>query len=225
MDLERAFTFIWKDEEWPKKLGIAAALMISIIGSIGVIGWIAELAKRVAHGDDDPIPSWDQMGEYFMTGLKFWGITFIWSLPAILAIIGSVILVTPSAMMDDPGPFLAFVSIFNICLYVFVFFYILIINLLTPPLWVLLAEGEPFSEMINPTHAWKLFRSNIGGFLIAMLVGWLITTVLGSVGALACIVGAFFASVVSQMMLGFLIGQATAQARANIEITPAVPLA
>jgi hypothetical protein len=223
MDLERAFTFIWKDEEWIKKAGIAFVLMLTTIGSIGVIGWIAELAKRVAQGDPEPIPNWDQMGEYFKIGLKYLGIAFIWSLPVLIGITGTALLMTPSVMMEDPGPFLAMVSIFNICMSVFAFIYIMIINLLTPPLWVLLAEGEPFNEMIKPKHAWKLFRSNSGGYLIAMLVGWLITAILSSFGALACLVGVFFTSVLSQMIVGFLVGQATSQARANIEINP-VPL-
>jgi len=88
---------------------------------------------------------------------------------------------------------------------------------------VLLAEGEPFNKMINPKHTWALFKSNIGGYLIAMLIGWLVTTILSSLGALACLVGVFFASVFSQMVVGFLIGQATAQARANQDIIPVVP--
>ena len=79
--------------------------------------------------------------------------------------------------------------------------------------------------MVNPRPAWTLFRANIGGYLIAMLVGWLITVVMSSFGVLACLVGIFFASVLSQMIVAFLVGQATAQARAYQEITPVVPLA
>lgn len=225
MDLEKAFTFIWKDKEWPQKMGVAVVLMITIIGSIGVIGWVAELAKRVAHHEENPVPSWDELGEYFKIGLKFWGITFIWALPATVAITGTALLMTSSVFMDNPEPFLTIISIFNICLFVFVFVYILVINLLSPLLWVLLAEGEPFSKLVNPSHAWKLFKSNGGGFLIAMLVGWLITSILSSFGLVACLIGIFFTSVLSQMIVAFLIGQATAQGRAKIESTPAVPLA
>lgn len=225
MDLEKAFTFIWKDENWPQKIGVAVVLMITIIGSIGVIGWVAELAKRVAQDEEDLIPNWDRMGDYFKTGLKYWGIVFIWSLPVIIAISGTALIMTSSVFMEDPGPFLTIISIFNICLFVFFFIYILVINLLSPPLWILLAEGGAFNELLIPTHAWRLFKSNSGGFLIAMLVGWLITSILSSFGAVACLIGVFFTSVLSQMIVAFLIGQATAQGRANIENTPAVPLA
>jgi len=224
MDLEKAFTFIWKDEKWPQKMGVAIFLTLTIVGSIGVIGWVAELARRVAQEEEEPVPNWDRMGDYFITGLKFWGITFIWSIPVIIVIMGTALLTTSSVLMEDPGPFLTMISIFNICLFFFVFIYILLINMLTPPLWVLLAEGEPFRELINPSHALKLFKSNSGGFIIAMLVGWLITSILSAFGAIACFIGLFFTAVLSQMIVAFLIGQATAQGRANIESTPAVPL-
>ena len=225
MDLEHAFTFIWKDENWPKKLGIATVLMLTVIGSIAVIGWIAELAKRVAREDAEPIPGWEDMSNYFRIGLRYLGIAFIWSFPVILIIIGEAILITPTALMEDPSQFLAVVWILNICIFVFIFLYLLGVMLLSPPLWVLLAEGHSFQQLLNPTHAWDLFKLNIGGFLIATLVGWLITAVLSSFGMLACIAGVFFASVLSQMVVAFLTGQATAQARASSEITPAVPLA
>lgn len=225
MDLEKAFTFIWKDENWPKKIGLATIMMLTVIGSIAVIGWIAELAKRVAHEDAQPIPDWERMSDYFRVGLRILGITMIWSLPVILVIIGIAILITPTTLMDDPSQFLAVVWVLNICIFVFVFLYLLGIMLLSPPLWVLLAEGHSFHELLHPAHAWNLFKSNIGGYLIATLVGWLITAVLSSFGMIACIAGVFFASVISQMIVAFLTGQATAQARAGSEISPAVPLA
>ena len=224
MDLEHAFTFIWQDKNWPKKLGIATLLMFTVIGSIAVIGWIAELAKRVAHHDPQPVPDWEQMTEYFKIGLRFLGITLIWSIPAILIMGGMALLIAPTALMDNPSQFLAAVWILNTCIFIFVVIYLIGIALLTPVLWVLLAEGEPFNVMLNPTHAWTLLKSNFGGYLIATLVGWLITAILSSFGLLACMVGVVFASVLSQMVVGFLTGQATAQARANRESTPAIPL-
>ncbi|HSG26033.1 MAG TPA: DUF4013 domain-containing protein [Anaerolineales bacterium] len=224
MDLEHAFTFIWKDENWSKKLGIATILMFTVIGSIAVIGWIAELAKRVAHHKAQPIPDWEELVDYFRIGLRYLGITVIWSFPVIVVIIGMAILIAPTTLMDDPSQFLAVVWILNICIFIFVFFYLVGIVLLTPALWVLLAEGKPFNELINPTHAWTLLKSNFGGYLIATLVGWLITAILSSFGLLACVVGVFFASVLSQMVVAFLTGQATAQARSNIASTPTIPL-
>ncbi len=73
MDLERAFMYIWQDKDWPTKILIAAALMITGIGAIGVLGWIAELSRRVAVGEEDLLPEWDRIGDYFLSGIKLAG--------------------------------------------------------------------------------------------------------------------------------------------------------
>lgn len=220
MDLEQAFTFIWKDKDWPKKLGIAALLAVSLVGMVGVFGWLGELARRVASGEENPLPDWTNIGEYFIKGLKFIGIAAIWSLPPALVIIASSTAITLTAMMDDPGPIIPIISVFSMCLYVFVFIYLIVINLISPPLWLLVAEGGSFRELVHPRAAWTLFRANVGSYLIAMLIGWLIVFFLSPLGVVICLVGAFFTTVLSQTIMAHLVGQATRHARSNLEGRP-----
>lgn len=223
MDLEQAFTFIWKDPAWQKKLGIASLLTLSLVGMIGVFGWLGELARRVAMDEEEPLPDWADIGAYFIKGLQFLGIAFIWSLPAILFILTSSVAITLTAMMDDPGPILPIISVFTMCLYILVIIYIIIINLLSPPLWLLVAEGGSFRQLVHPKAAWTLFRANVGSYLVAMLIGWLIVFFLSPLGAVVCLVGAFFTTVLSQTIMAHLVGQATRSARHNLEeISPAL---
>lgn len=216
MELEHAFSFVFQDKEWFKKLGIAALLAISIIGSFALFGWLGEISRRVANEEEEPLPGWEPLGDYFLNGLKIFAITLIWSLPVVLVIIVTSLGFLSGAMMEDPGPFIAVVSVFSMCIYVFIFGYIIAINLLSPPLWMLVAEGGAFSELINPKHAWQLFRANVGSYLIAMLIGWLIAAILSPLGAIVCLVGALFTSIYSQTTLAHLVGQATRQARLNL---------
>ena len=220
MDLEQAFTFIWKDNEWPKKLGIAAVLALTLVGMVGVFGWLGELARRVAAGEEHPLPDWSDIGNYFIKGFQFLGIALIWSLPAALVVVTSSVAITLAAMMDDPGPILPIISVFSMCLYVLVFIYIIILNVLSPPLWLLVAEGNSFRTLVNPKSAWDLFRANAGSFLIAMLIGWLIVFFLSPLGAVVCLVGAFFTTVLSQTIMAHLVGQATHHARSDFEGIP-----
>lgn len=217
MDLEQAFRFIWEDKDWPKKIGIAALLALTGVGMIGVFGWLGELARRVAAGDENPLPDWSDIGNYFMKGLQFLGIALIWSFPAALIVVSSSVAITLTAMMDDPGPIIPIMSVFSMCVYVLVFIYIIILNVLSPPLWLLVAEGGSFRTLVNPKSAWNLFRMNAGSFLIAMLIGWLIVFFLSPLGAVVCLVGAFFTSVLSQTIMAHLVGQATHQARTHLE--------
>lgn len=217
MDLEQAFTFIWKDPAWYKKLGIATLLTISLVGMIGVFGWLGEIARRVAANEEEPLPDWSDIGTYFIKGLKFLGIAFIWSLPAVLVILTSSIAITLTAMSDNPSPIFPILSVFSMCLYILVIIYIIILNLLSPPLWLLVAEGGSFRELVHPKAAWALFRANVGSYLVAMLIGWLIVFFLSPLGSVVCLVGAFFTTVLSQTIMAHLVGQATRNARHNLE--------
>ena len=211
MDLERAFAFIWEDEDG--------------IGGLAVIGWVAELSRRVAHEEKDTLPEWDPIGDYFLNGLKYIAISFIWGLPISLPIIMiSALGAGGSMVLDDPSPFIAFISIFSVCFTGIAFIYILGMNLLLPTLMVPLAEGTTFADLLNPSHAWKTFRANGGSFLVALLISWLAGSVLSFVGTLLCFIGALPAFVIGQLFMGHLIGQATSQARENLEATPAVPV-
>lgn len=224
MNLERSFSYIWEDKDWITKILIASALMLTGIGGIAVIGWVAEIARRVAHGEEDTLPEWDRIGDFFLIGLKYMGISLIWALPIILPIILiSIVFAGGSMIADDPGPLFAAFGLVNVCIAMLAMIFGLAISLLVPPLLVLLAEGESFSKLINPKHAWELFKANAGGYIVAMLITWLASTLLAMVGTLLCGIGVLPAGVISQLIMGHLTGQATAQARENIESLPEVP--
>ena len=216
MDLESALKYVWEDKDWLKKFGVAALLILSVIGSFALFGWLGEIARRVAAEEEEILPGWEPLGDYFLNGLKIFAITFVWSLPVILVIIGTSVGFISTTFIEDPGPFIAVISVFSICLYVFIFLYIIAINLLSPPLWLLLAEGGSIRKLVNPKHAWALFRANIGSYLVTMLIGWLIAAILSPLGAVVCLVGALFTSLYSQTTLAHLVGQATRQARTNM---------
>ena len=149
---------------------------------------------------------------------------WLWSLPVVLPIlIVSIAMAGGAAFSDDPGPLIAALGVVNLCLTVFVMIFALAISLLVPPLWVLLAEGESFQKLINPKHAWALFRANAGGFLVALLISWLASSVLGILGTALCFIGVLPAAVIGQLFMAHLVGQAIAQARENLANLPAIP--
>jgi len=173
------------------------------------------MSRRVAHQEEEILPEWDQIGDFFLTGLKFMGITLIWSSPVIVLTI--IFTVIPAGMMiampeGDQGIGIALISIFSACFWGFFMIYILAVNFLVPPLWVPVAEGVPFIELVNPKMAWGLFRANTGGFFVAVLIGSMIGSLLSMAGVFLCVIGVFLAIVVSQLILSHLIGQATRQA-------------
>jgi len=219
MDLERAFTFFTKDPDWLKKLAIGGVLALTGIGGIALFGWLAEVSRRVAHQEEDLLPEWDQIGDYFLNGLKFIGVTLIWSSPVIvLTIIFSII---PAGVMiaapeSDQGIAIALISIFMACFWGFFMLYILAVNFLVPALWVPVAEGVPFSELLSPRKAWDIFRANAGGFIVVVLISSLVGSLLSMLGTLLCLIGVFLTAVAAQLIYAHLIGQATRQARETL---------
>ena len=64
MDFDLLFSFLTQDKNWVKKVSIAAILILSQIGVIAVLGWAAEISKRVADGQTESLPEWDEIGRF-----------------------------------------------------------------------------------------------------------------------------------------------------------------
>lgn len=224
MDIEHSFKFIFEDEDWIKKILIAAVLMITGIGAFAVTGYLAEVARRSANNEEQLLPQWEDIGQFFILGLKYMAIAFIWSLPAILLIFTLSLLSVFAFTQDDPGAIAGVVTVFSLCIYTMVFIYILLLTMLMMPLWVQLADNTPFGDLINPGSTWKLLRANLAGYIVIMLITWLAAMAASLVGTLLCGVGVFFTSVIAQVFFAHLVGQATAQARETLNHSPAVPV-
>jgi hypothetical protein len=218
MDFDRVFAFFSEDDNWIQKIGIAAVLLLTQIGTIAVIGWAAEIAKRTTSNRVDPIPEWDNIGKYFMTGFKLIGVSLVWFLPpALLVICQSAVMIFA---LQEGESLAALLTASSILAYLLVFIYIIVGGLLFSPVYVLAGEGIELKQLIKPAPAWKLFRANSGGYIIAILVGSLFSIVLASTGLLVCFVGTFFGGALGLAFLGILIGQATSNARENLSLVP-----
>lgn len=218
MDFDKIFAFFSEDEDWLKKVGIAAVLLLTQIGSVAVLGWAAGIAKRIANNEPDPIPDWDDIGSFFFTGFKLIGISLVWFFPpALLVICQSAVMIFA---LQEGDSLAALLTASSVIVYLIVFLYMISGGLLFSPLYVLASEKIEFKQLINPAPAWKLFRANIGGFIIAILVGTLLSIILVSSGLLVCFVGTFFGAALGFTFLGILIGQATGRAREIISQAP-----
>mgnify|MGYP000452871902 CR=1 FL=1 len=47
MDIGSSFSYMFKDEDWIKKILIGAVLVLTGIGGIAVSGWMLEIIRRV----------------------------------------------------------------------------------------------------------------------------------------------------------------------------------
>jgi hypothetical protein len=82
MNLGRAFRFAARDPAWLSKFGVGAVISIVPILSFAGVGYGAEVARRVAAGQDGELPSWDNLGDLFLTGARLGLAQGLLALPA-----------------------------------------------------------------------------------------------------------------------------------------------
>lgn len=212
MDFGAAFSFVTADEDWVKKVGIASAIALAGVITFGLAliplaGWALAISRRVSEGTEPVLPDWDRFGEYAMDGLKMVGIGIVWSLPVIIlgACVGLVSALVSSGQGGGDDTAVTLLSTLVSCISLP---YSLVLALLEPAAFGHLAHTDNFGQAINPASAFKIFRENVGGFVITAVVWIFLVPIISSIGALICVIGLFPAIAYSSAVVGHLIGQA-----------------
>ncbi len=176
MDVGAAFTYFKRDEQWVNKFLIGSLLIISVIGIFPVLGWFLEIIRRVSEDDNtDQLPDWDNIGTYTLNGLKMYAVTLIWGLPMLIFIIPlSLSSFIPLFISSDSEQlletFIIISSLANFCMFPFILAYSLGLQLLTYPMYGVLATTGSFTEALNPANAFKIVRANFVDYIIFILL-------------------------------------------------------
>lgn len=207
MDLGLAFSFPFQDEEWVKKVLIAAVLLfIPVIGWLAVYGWGLEITRRVIRQSEEPLPDWNEIMDLFILGLKGFAISFIYTIPVMLISIPLTFL----GWFEDLQGIVAFLSVCTSCL---TFIYSIFLWVVLPASFGILADSDNLGEAINPSKILELVRAAPSAYVIA-LVAILISSLVASVGIVLCFIGVLFTSAYAMAFTGHVYGQAYNQARA-----------
>jgi len=175
MDVGQAFTFMFKDEEWIKKvlLGILISF-VPIFGQFALVGYTLAIIRNVRNGEPQPLPDWSEVVQYFVGGLKLWVVNMVYSLPALvlacpLILIGFLPLLAGdnTEMMDTLG---AITGILAIILCLPPILYGFFLTLLSPALLIRLAETEDISACLRFKEVIRFTFANIGSIIIALLL-------------------------------------------------------
>jgi len=222
MDFGLAFSFVFKDRDWLKKIAIMALVgLIPIIGQIVVYGWAMNIAKRVMDNDPNPLADLDFGGD-LSRGFMGFVISFVYSLPVILVSSVSGIFDSLTTMSDSNaaiGVYTAIVVCFGLVALVFG----LILAVLIPAALCRYLDTGSLSSAFDFGEVFKLVRLNIGTYLIVLL-GTFVAGIAGSLGFIACVIGVMLTYAYSLAVTGHLYGQAYTEATRNkmiVEVPPA----
>ncbi len=211
MNIGKAFTYIFDDEEWFKKLALGGLIAIVPILNFATLGYIVEVIKNVRDNNERPMPDWSEgLSQFFMSGVMVFVGLLVYSLPAILVacIFGVLSAALGSAMQDNGGDAAgtAFV-LASICFFGVMFILALLPYILMPAGMVRYAETGQLNAMFKFGELAEFIKKNISGYLVVLLLSWVAFAFLAPLGLIACGVGVFLTYWWAYLVFGHLTGQ------------------
>ena len=205
MDIGKAFSFPFEDEQWVSSILICGALLlVPIIGWLAIAGYTLETARNVAMNSPRPLPKWESFGEKLSLGFNWFLISLVYSLPTVLlAGLSSCIILLP-AISGDETAIAAGLGLFFCVLGLAI-----VLSLLTAPF--LLAATVRYLQTGSLGAAFQvgevvsMVRADLGGWVVL----WLLSILCSFVGQLGgyVIIGIFFTVPYAQAVFGHLLGQ------------------
>ncbi|MCS6848162.1 MAG: DUF4013 domain-containing protein [Anaerolineae bacterium] len=222
IDIGRAVQHLTEDQNWPGKLGIGALIALVPILNFSLNGYAIEHLRNTSNGMDVPLPTWDNLGEKFMEGLKLFVVTFILALPVILlsciatiASGGLAALSGDSEAMQSAAA--AGAGVIALAVGCIAFIYSLLLTYLSPAIYIQYAKTRDIGACLRIGELLNIARVNSGDYLMIfiVLIGIVIvlSVIVGVLNVIPCLgqilslVIAFLAAPYIVVLLGNLCGQ------------------
>lgn len=192
-DFVRPFAFVFDDPRWLPKIlvgGLFYLLGFLIIGFFFIMGYQARLARNVIAGVQNPLPEWDDLGEYFGEGLRLVGVVLVWIIPLIVI---ALFFVVPGAILSESNNELA--ENIGGCMagtmWCLMFPLSLAVTFFMPASLLMAAVEKRFGAAFEFDRIWPFIRNNIGDYLLALVI-YFIARFLGGFGIILLCIGVIF---------------------------------
>jgi len=231
MDIGKAFTFIFEDPDWLRKVAIGTGLMlvslilsvvlIGLVPLIIVIGYTVLVVRNVMDGMERPLPEWDDWGGLFIRGLKLFLIQLIWALPLIFVSLGSGL---PPMLAGDNPDVQGVATAISVCCSCLTVLLSIAYALVEPVLTFRFARTGEFASGFEFGEIFRLLGENIVNILIAVIVaavaGVILFLVGGFAGTILLVIGLLVtvpaAAFLSELIGAHLIGQVGREAESRV---------
>lgn len=217
MDYGKAFTYVFEDPDWVKKVLIGGAIYLggfvfgflllipSFISIFLIAGYMIETVQNVVAGKERPLPDWDNWQDKIRKGGVMSLIVLVYTLPLWILVIPFIAIMALSGQGSNSD--MSAVGVFSICGFYLIFFvYILFINIIYPALVIKYATTEEFAAAFRFSEILSFIRSNLGPYVIVILLTIAANWIRG-LGAIACYIGMFFTMFYAQLIDANLFGQ------------------
>jgi len=221
MDFGKAFTYAFDDPDWLKKIGIAGLIMIiPIIGWLAVAGWALEVTRRIIRHEPQLLPEWNNFGDFLMKGLMMWIIGLVYALPIILLSLCIQVGLALVLKNSGSGGATSAMTILSICVSIFSVVYGLLMAFVVPAAYANYVVKGQLGAAFRFGEVFGLVRSAPTAYLMVLL-GSIVAGFIGSLGAIACVIGMLFTYAYAMLIQAHLWGQAYNVARPSSAPIPA----
>jgi hypothetical protein len=216
MDFGKAFTYVFDDPDWLRKLAINALIgIIPIVGQLYLLGWGLEVARRVALRDRTPLPDVD-FGTHLGHGFKAFVIGLVYTIPVwaiIIPMVVVMVLAEGSGMEEEVMAMIAMVC--SICGGLLLLIYSLLLGLAMPAALTRAVVRGSIKAGLEFRDVFALVRAAPGAYLLTLLGTIVVSTLASIVGGIACGIGIIFTMAYSQVVMGHFYGQAYLEAKGS----------
>jgi len=185
--IRRLLGFIRRDPNWVGKtlifLGIGfASFLVPILPMILLSGYLYRLMRPIiVDGDEPSLPEWQDWGKLLSDGLRMFGVVAIYSIPAILfAVVGmgsyfGFVFAMPFIADQSSNTFATMIPLFAslglmmVFLGLSTFFGLMELFFLPAAVGHMVAK-DSFKAGFDISGWWKIFRANLGGYLVALIL-------------------------------------------------------
>ena len=183
MDIGKAFSYPFEDDEWLTKLFLGAIVSIVPILNFAWAGYTVDILRNVVDGVPRPLPAWSDFGDKFVKGFIIWIAGLIYALPAfIIGCLPLGLLIIPASMegadfSDALAATFTGVGIFLICILAL---YLLALTFYYPAVYINFARKGTFGSCFEIGEIFRIISEHTSKYLTAWLisiVGAIVVTV------------------------------------------------
>ncbi|MBI3164285.1 MAG: DUF4013 domain-containing protein [Chloroflexi bacterium] len=189
IDLKQLFLFPIKDAESRRYFFIGcvvalAGFIIPVVPYLALFGYVARIAKQVFNNEEPRMIPWDDWGGMIKDGLMMFGVRLVYSLPILVLSIPFICMgLSMPVIMENVNSSEVESTIAIISLAMTAFVCILVP--LALPLAVIIPAAEMYAVDKNEFAAgmkfrewWAIFRANLGGFIAAFAIYYVVSMAL-----------------------------------------------
>lgn len=212
MDIGKAFSFVFEDEEWIVKVLIAMGILLggvllswliipAFLAYLLLAGYGVEITRRVLRGESRVLPVWDNWGQLFTDGLYIAIIGIVYALPIIIL---SICLGTPIGILAEDSE--AASSMLGTVLGCLNFLWGIVMSLFLPAAIAFYVKEGSLAAAFRFGDVYAWVRDHFSTYLIVAVMAWA-ASIIGGLGFLVCGIGWLFTIPYSGFVTSHLYGQ------------------